>query len=92
MVADPSFASENTQSVRALAEELTRVVGVARALLLADRDIDLTGLESQVGLLCAKTLDLPPEEGRRLRPWLVALSGAVEGLWQVFDARGAPAH
>jgi len=77
-------------AVRALAEELSRIVDVARALVEAGRAIDLAGLDSQVGLLCAKSLDLPPEEGRRVRPWLVALSGAVEALWRALAARGAP--
>ena len=78
-------------AVRALAEDLSQVVGVAGALVEAGRIVDLSGLESQVGLLCAKTLDLPPEEGRRARPWLVALSGDVETLSRALAARGAPA-
>ncbi len=78
-------------AVRALAEELSQVVGVACALVEAGRIVNLSGLDSQVGLLCAKTLDLPPEEGRRVRPWLVALSGGVEALSRTLAARGAPA-
>ena len=38
-----------------------------------------TGLDHQVGLLCAKSLDLPPDEGRRVRPRLIALSGCDGG-------------
>ncbi len=78
-------------AVRVLAEDLSQVVGVACALVEAGRVVDLSGLDSQVGLLCAKTLDLPPEEGRRARPWLIALSGGVEALSRALAARGAPA-
>ena len=78
-------------AVRALAEELSQIVGIACALVETGRIVDLAGLDSQVGLLCAKMLDLPPEEGRSARPLLVALSGAVETLSRALAARGAPA-
>ena len=52
--------------------------------------IDLTGLERQVGLLCAQSLDLPPDEGRRVRPRLLALSGSMEVLSRALAARAAP--
>jgi hypothetical protein len=81
---DPAHA------VRALAEELTQTVALARALVASGRRIDLTGLDSQIGLLCAKWLDLPLEEGRRLRPWLVTLSAAVDALSRVMSWRPAP--
>lgn len=74
-------------AVRALAEELTKIVGVARVLVESGRTIDLTGLDGQVGLLCAKSLDLPPDEGRRVRPRLIALSGSMEALSRAFAAR-----
>ncbi len=79
-------------AVRALAEELTRIIGVAHALVDAGRAIDLAGLDSQVGLLCAKTLDLPPDDGRRARPRLIALSGSVEALSRVLIARTPPSR
>lgn len=60
-------------AVRAYAEQLTRLVDTARALVDSNREVDLTGLECEIGLLCAKSLDLPPEEGRRIRPRLIAL-------------------
>ena len=77
-------------AVRALAEELTKTIGLARALAESGRAIDLTGLDREVGLLCAKSLDLPPDEGRRVRPRLIALSGAMEALSRVLAARAAP--
>jgi len=74
-------------AVRALAEELTKMIGIALALVAAGRQIDLTGLDSQIGLLCAKSLDLPPEEGRKVRPRLVALFGSAEELARALDKR-----
>jgi hypothetical protein len=84
----PSCDTEaSVTAVRALSDELTNIVGVARALVEAGRDVDLAGLDRQVGLLCAKTLDLPPDEGRRLRPRLIALSATVETLLRAMAAR-----
>jgi hypothetical protein len=79
-------------AVRALSEELTKIVGVARALVEAGRAIDLTGIDSQVGLLCAKSLDLPPGDGRRIRPRLIALFGAMEALAQVITSNAPHFH
>ena len=76
--------------MRALAEELTKTIDLARALAESGRAIDLTGLDDEVGLLCAKSLDLPPDEGRRVRPRLIALSGCDGGaVARPGDARRA---
>ena len=74
-------------AVRALAEQLTKMVTAAADLLRAGRHVDLAGLDTEVGLLCAKSLDLSPDEGRRVRPWLVGLSGGMEALSQALAAR-----
>ena len=76
--------------VRALAEALTQTIGVARALAESGRAIELIGLDREVGLLCAQSLDLPPDTGRRVRPQLIALSRAMEALSLVLAARAAP--
>ena len=92
-MAEPSVTVQQTanetpiDAVRALAEELTKMIGIALALVVAGRQIDLTGLDSQIGLLCAKTLDLPPEEGRKVRPRLVALFGSAEELARALAKR-----
>jgi hypothetical protein len=78
------------EAVRELAEKLTHMLGVARALAESGRAIDLAGFEQDVGLLCAKSLDLPPAAGREMRPHLVALSGAVELLSRVLATRHPP--
>lgn len=84
---DEHASLDPVAAVRALADELTQMVGVATALVHARRPVDLTGLDCQVGLLCAKSLDLPPDEGRRVRPRLIALSGSMEVLSRALAAR-----
>ena len=77
-------------AVRALAEGLMKTIGVARALAESGRAIDLTGLDREVGLLCARSLDLPPDEGRGVRPLLIALSGAMAALSRALNAHAMP--
>jgi len=68
------------------------MVGIARALVEAGRAIDLNGIDSQVGLLCAKSLDLPAGDGRRVRPRLIALFGSMEALARVFASNAPRFH
>lgn len=58
---------------QALAEQVQHTVAIARALAGSGRRVDLSGLNETVGLLCAKTLDLPPDQGRLARPQLAAI-------------------
>jgi len=78
-------AEQNTPlgAVRRFAADLANTIGLARRLVRRGVTVDLTGLEQQVGLLCAKTLDLAPEEGRRMRPDLIALNADVDQLASV---------
>jgi hypothetical protein len=66
--------------LRAFADGVTQTLGVARGLVEGGRSVDLAGLEDQVGLVCAKALDLPPAEGRTMRGELVALLARVDAL------------
>jgi hypothetical protein len=84
----PQLTEAPTDAVRTFAEVLTKRVDLARALVESNREVDLTGLDDQIGLLCAKTLDLPPDEGRRMRPRMIALFGAAEGLSRALAAHG----
>ena len=59
---------------------LSHVLRMTRALVAGGRSVDLMGLERQVGLLCAKTLDLPPDEGRALRTVLINLLADLDSL------------
>ncbi len=73
-------ACKRMASMHALAIELTRMVRLAGALAQAGREIDLTGLERRVGLLCAQSLDLEPAAGRDMCPKLVELRQAIDTL------------
>jgi hypothetical protein len=88
----PTANETPIEAVRALADELTKMVGVACALIEADRAVDLAGLDRDIGLLCAKSLDLPPDEGRAVRPRLIALLGSAEALVRVLATHAAPPH
>ena len=68
---------------------------LARGMVQAGRRVELEGLDQMVGRLCARCLDLPPEEGRALRPLLAALLVAsLPGLLCLREIRRRekPAH
>jgi len=74
-------------AARGLAERIAGTLRMAQALAAGGRRIDLAGLDRPIGLLCAKSLDLPPDQGRAMRVVLIALlqeldalSGAVRDL------------
>ena len=68
------------QRLATLAERLARTLAVARALTLAGRHVDLTGIEDGMGLLCAKTLDLSRAEAQCLLPALYELRAQLDSL------------
>ncbi len=55
----------------------------ARALAIAGRAIDLTGIDNMIGMLCAQVLDLSEEEGRGFRASLCAIGAELEHLNQI---------
>jgi hypothetical protein len=61
------------RDVEAIAEGVAATLRVAHGLVEARRRVDLAGLDRMVGLLCARALDLAPEQGRALRPRLMAI-------------------
>ena len=75
---------------QALAEQVQRTVAIARALAGSGRRVDLAGLDQAIGLLCAKTLDLPPDQGRLARPQLAAILAELDQLGTTLRA-DAPA-
>jgi hypothetical protein len=68
-------------SVSDLAGRVSRTLGVARALALSGRRLDLSGIEDGVGLLCAQTLDLPGDDARRMVPVLREVLARVNALY-----------
>ncbi len=67
-------------SLRSFMEDLRNTISIAHTLVRDGHRVDLAGFDLQVGLLCAKALDLPPEQGRAVRPDLEDLLGSVDGL------------
>ncbi len=82
--------TEALTSLRSFLEDLGNTISIARTLVQDGHRVDLAGFDLQVGLLCAKTLDLPPELGRGLRPDLEELLGSVDALAACLTATGAP--
>ncbi len=77
---------------RSLAGGLVSTARLTSALVTAHRQVDLAGLDAAIGLLCAKALDLEPEQGKLLLPELDAvldelalLSGALAEHGPPFD-------
>src|SRR4051794_29906862 len=66
--------------VLALAEQTGRMLAIANAMVASGRRVDLTGLQHNAGLLCAKSLDLPPKEAGLARAELVRLVASLDAL------------
>jgi len=62
------------------ARSIEATLAAAAALLDAGRRIDMIGLDQRTGRLCAQGLDLPPEDGARLRPALVTLRTGLDAI------------
>ncbi len=70
------------------ARSIEATLAAAAALLDAGRRVDMTGLDQRTGRLCAQGLDLPPDEGARLRPALLALRDSLDTV--AGRLKGAP--
>ncbi len=66
--------------VIALAGSVSATLQLARALVQVHRQIDLSGLDQEVGRLCAAALDVPLAEGEALRPQLLAVLADLDAL------------
>jgi hypothetical protein len=80
MAETATFPDTPLERARAGARSLRQTAALARAFADAGREIDLTGLDGQIGFVCAKTLDLPPAEGRLMAGELQALLAEIEQL------------
>lgn len=77
------FGETSLDASRSLASSLAGTIEVSKALVRAGRRLDLSGLDVLMGLLCAKALDLAPEEGRIIRVELVSLRATLSELAQL---------
>jgi hypothetical protein len=75
---------------RSLAGGVVTTIRLSRALVDTGRSVDLDGLDRIIGLLCAKALDLAPEQGRELVPELSAMLREIDGLAAALTAAMAP--
>lgn len=73
----------------ALSEQIFRMVAVAQAMVASNRRVDLDGLQHQVGVVCAKALDLPPARAGLARLELQRLVAGLDALHAAM--RGDPA-
>jgi hypothetical protein len=80
-----AFPDEPLVSVGDFAKLLGTLAQLCRAFAHSGRRIDLGGLDQKVGLLCAKALDLPPEQGREARAELILLRNEIEQLGQILE-------
>jgi hypothetical protein len=76
----PPLPDTVPQQLALLAERLSRTLAVARALSMAGRHVDLSGIQDGIGLLCAKTLDLPRADARLLLPALHEVMAQIDSL------------
>ncbi len=68
------------RAAEASADRLARILRVARSLAKSHRVVDIGGFDGLVGQLCAQSLDLPPQDGPRMRPKLAALLSEMAAL------------
>jgi hypothetical protein len=66
--------------IGALAEQVSRMLAIAGALAASRRRVDLDGLQNNVGLLCARALDLPPQEAGLARAEMIRLVAGLDAL------------
>jgi len=69
-----------------MAEAACGTLRMARALVESRRHVDLAGLQDAIGRLCAASLDLPPEQGRAMRPQLAAVLAELDALERAMHA------
>ena len=71
---------DRADKLRTLAEGLAGTVRLLRVMAEARRTVDLDGLESRVGLLCAQAFDLSPVQGTGMVPSLAAVLAEIDEL------------
>jgi len=76
----PAFPDTPLERARCGAVALRQTAALARTLAASGRPIDLTGLDGQVGLICARALDLPAEQGLEMRGDLEELLAEIDSL------------
>jgi hypothetical protein len=78
--AEPPPTSLEIAATLAAIDSLHGTVTMARALVLAGRQVDLDGLDREAARLCAAVACMPGNSGEALLPPLLRLAGEVEAL------------
>jgi len=86
---DESWDNRAMMSACAAANGVAATVRVAAALAMSGRQLDLAGLDGEIGKLCAGMLDLPPDQGRAVRQRLVDLLAELDRLAAAIVPPGA---
>ncbi|MDR3538899.1 MAG: hypothetical protein P4L71_20560 [Acetobacteraceae bacterium] len=86
MAADSQHAPQD--ALLSFLEDMSNTMVIVHRLIDDGRTVDLTGLDAQIGLLCAKALDLPAEQGRFVRPALISLLRKVDSVSTALAAHG----
>lgn len=76
----PPAPARSDAPLRATLDHMAATVAVASGMAAAGRTLDLAGLDSTAGALCAQILDLPPAEGLGFRAALLELDGKLAAL------------
>ena len=74
-------------TVREALERAMATVGVATGMVATGRPVDLAGLDTLAGAVCAQVLDLPPAHGARFRPALAELNAKIAALSTAMSQR-----
>ena len=72
-------------------QQIGCTVEIARRLVEGGKQVDLAGLDGQMGFVCARASICRRSEGRALRPALIDLLHAVDALSAALMARAPPA-
>lgn len=59
---DVNMAPDLLQELTVFCEQTCRMLSIALILIRSRRPVELDGIQSRIGLICAKALDLPPEQ------------------------------
>ena len=73
-------------ATRAALDSLHGTLAIARALVLAGREVDLAGLDGDAGRLCAAIACLPPGSAAAFRLPLLELTAELDGLRAALEA------
>lgn len=73
-------AASAMAGARQSADDLCVILKLARAMAEAGRRVDLDGVEALVGRLCARSLDLMPDDGRQIALQLELVMAGIDAL------------